>query len=61
MLCPKCKIEASNHNDEQGNWVAKCRNPQCPDYGKTIKVIIARDVEADQPQPFEDNIGESLT
>lgn len=55
MLCPKCKIEASNQNDEQGNWVAKCRNPQCSDYGKTIKVIIEREPEANQPPPLDDN------
>ncbi|MGI5823976.1 MAG: hypothetical protein ACOX7J_00225 [Bacillota bacterium] len=40
MLCPKCKVEAVNGRNEKGDWVAKCRNPKCPDYKKVIKVII---------------------
>ena len=40
MLCPKCKIEAENKRDSQGNWSAFCRNPQCADYGRVIKVIL---------------------
>ena len=43
MLCPKCKIEAENKRDSQGNWSAFCRNPQCSDYGRVIKVILQND------------------
>lgn len=43
MLCPKCKIEAENKRDSQGNWSAFCRNPQCADYGRVIKVILQND------------------
>ena len=42
MLCPKCKIEARNSRAENGDWVAKCHNPQCSDYGKTIQVILPK-------------------
>ena len=42
MLCPKCKIEAINKADENGDWVAFCRNPQCPNYNKQIAIIIQK-------------------
>lgn len=40
MLCPKCKIETINDRDDKNNWVAKCKNPKCQNYGKTVEVII---------------------
>lgn len=43
MLCPKCKIEARNGVDSEGNLVAFCRNPKCHDYNKKIAVIIRRE------------------
>lgn len=40
MFCPKCNILTMNKADKNGNWVAVCRNPMCPNYDKPIKVII---------------------
>lgn len=42
MLCPKCKIEAMNRTNENGDWVAVCRNPKCPNYNKQVAIVIQK-------------------
>lgn len=51
MLCPKCNIVAMNKRNSNGDWVAVCRNPMCPNYDKQIKVIIP----SEETNPTEDN------
>lgn len=54
MLCPKCKIEAENKRDSQGNWSAFCRNTQCADYGRVIKVILKNEVVSENSATADD-------